>query len=147
MIRFEEIEGKPNLQTLEQIKEVCRSVFAVFDVEELDLRINSAEKLLTILACADDEMVGFKLGYQIDSQKFYSWLGGVKSEYRKQGIGDELMKRQHVWCKQNGFQIVQTKTKNSFKPMLILNIKTGFDIVELQLNKNGEIKIVMEKEL
>lgn len=147
MIIFEEIEGKPNQHKLEQIQQFYQSIFAVADLEKFQNRINSAENLFTVLAFSDDEIVGFKLGYQIDSTKFYSWIGGVKKEFRKQGIADESMKRQHDWCRKNGFKIVQTKTKNSFKPMLILNIKHGFDIIELQRNERDEIKIVLEKSL
>ena len=147
MITFEEIEGIPNPQVLEKIAEFYQSIFAETDVAKFHNRINSAEKLYTVLALSDDEIVGFKLGYQIDSHIFYSWLGGVNPQFRKLGIAQELMNRQHDWCKQNNFQIVQTKTKNSFKPMLVLNIKNGFDIVELQRNEQDEIKIVLEKKL
>jgi hypothetical protein len=35
----------------------------------------------------------------------------------------------------------------TFKPMLILNIKNGFDIVEVYSDKFGETKIVLEKSL
>jgi predicted GNAT superfamily acetyltransferase len=147
MIIFEEIEGKPSPQILEKLQQFYQSIFAVTDLEKFANRINSADKLFTILAISDGEIIGFKLGYQLDSTIFYSWIGGVKKDFRKQGIADELMKRQHDWCKMNGFKIVQTKTKNSFKPMLILNIKHGFDIIELQRNERNEIKIVLEKEL
>lgn len=147
MITFEEIEGKPDSQILEKIAEFYQSIFAVADSEKLYKRIDSAENLFTVLAFYDGEIVGFKLGYQIDSRKFYSWLGGVKSEFRKHGIAQELMNRQHDWCRKKDFKIVQTKTKNSFKPMLILNIKNGFDIIELQRNDSNEIKIVLEKKL
>ncbi len=147
MIQFEEIEGKPNQQKFAKIAKFYQSIFAVTDLEKFANRINSAEKLFTVLAIFDGEIVGFKLGYQLDSIKFYSWIGGVKNEFRKQGIADELMKRQHHWSKENGFKIVQTKTKNTFKPMLILNIKHGFDIVELQRNERNELKIVLEKSL
>ena len=146
-IEYQEIEGIPNPKVLENIAEFYQSIFAVTDSEKLYNRINSAENLFTVLAISDGEIVGFKLGYQIDSQKFYSWLGGVKSEFRKLGIAQELMNRQHSWCKKKGFKVVQTKTKNSFKPMLILNIKNGFDIIELQRNERNEIKIVLEKSL
>lgn len=147
MIRFVEIEGKPNAALLAEIKVFYQSIFAKTDLEKFSQRIDSAEKLFTGLAFSDNEIVGFKLGYQIDSTKFYSWIGGVKPEFRRQGIADELMKRQHHWCKQNGFQIVQTKTKNSFKPMLIFNIKNGFDVIEVQRNEQNEVKIVLEKNL
>ena len=147
MITFEEIEGKPCPNYAEKIKNFYQSMFPDADLEKFNYRIDSAKKLFTVVAFANDGIVGFKLGYWLDSTKFYSWVGGVKPEFRKQGIANELMKRQHSWCKRNGFQIVQTKTKNSFKPMLILNIKNGFDIVALQPDEQGEIKIVLEKNL
>lgn len=146
-IDYQEIEGIPNPQTLTKIAEFYQSIFATTDLEKLHNRINSAENLFTLLAFSGEKLVGFKLGYQIDSVKFYSWIGGVKSEFRKLGIAQELMTRQHSWCLKKGFQIVRTKTKNSFKPMLILNIKSGFDVIELQRNERNEIKIVLEKNL
>jgi predicted GNAT superfamily acetyltransferase len=146
-VDYKEIEGSPNPQILENIAEFYQSIFAATDLEKLYNRINSSVNLFAVLAFSESEIVGFKLGYEIDSEKFYSWLGGVKSEYRKHGIAQELMNRQHSWCKENGFKVVQTKTKNSFKPMLILNIKNGFEVVELQRNERNEIKIVLEKEL
>ena len=36
---------------------------------------------------------------------------------------------------------------NQYKPMLILNIKNGFDIVQIYTNDSGQTKIVFEKEL
>ncbi|MBX7174256.1 MAG: GNAT family N-acetyltransferase [Pyrinomonadaceae bacterium] len=147
MIKFVEIEGKSNDQIWEKIKGFYQTIFPANDLVKFTQRINSAEKLFTVLAFFKDEIVGFKLGYQIDEARFYSWLGGVNPEFRKQGIANELMNRQHLWCRKNGFQIIQTKTKNSFKPMLILNIKHGFDIIELQRNESNEIKIVLEKNI
>jgi predicted GNAT family acetyltransferase len=147
MITFDEIEGKPNPNYAEKIKSFYQSVFPDADLEKFSYRIDSARKLFTVLAIANAEIVGFKLGYWLDSTKFYSWVGGVKAEFRKQGIAHELTKRQHNWCRKNGFKIVQTKTLNRFKPMLILNIKHGFDIVELQRNEQNELKIVLEKDL
>ena len=147
MITFEEIEGRPNPQVLDKIADFFGSIFDDADLGKFYRRIEEAQNLFTLLAFSDGEIIGFKMGYQINSEKFYSWIGGVKSEFRKLGIAQELMNRQHSWCKKKGFKVVQTKTKNSFKPMLILNIKSGFDIIELQRNERNEIKIVLEKSL
>ncbi|MEK7725492.1 MAG: hypothetical protein AAB336_14155 [Acidobacteriota bacterium] len=76
-IYYQEIEGIPNSQILEKIAEFYQSIFAVTDSEKLHNRINSAKSLFTLLEFSDGEIVGFKLGYQIDSVKFYSWIGGV----------------------------------------------------------------------
>lgn len=147
MISFVKIEGKPDSENLRRIIEFYQSIFVVTKTEKFVGRINSAAKLFTVLALSDNEIVGFKIGYWLNSQTFYSWVGGVKEDLRGQGIAQELMTRQHSWCKKNGFQIVKTKTENSFKPMLILNIKNGFDIVEVYQDKKGETKIILEKAL
>lgn len=83
-------------------------------------------------------IVGFKIDYQISPETFYRWIGGVDEKYRKSGIAQELMKRQHSRVAKKGYEIIQTKTKNSFKPMLVLNIKNGFDIVDVYRNSNDE---------
>lgn len=147
MIEFKEIEGNPESDILKKIEECYASIFEQINSQKFAKRISEVDYLLINLALHKDKIVGFKIGYQIEPKKFYSWIGGVNKDFRKRGIADELMKRQHNWCKNNGFQIVQTKTKNSFKPMLILNIKNGFDIVEVYTDKQGEVKIILEKTL
>lgn len=42
-----------------------------------------------------------------------------------------LMEKQHTHLRANGFKVVQTKTKNKWRSMLILNIKSGFNIRHL----------------
>lgn len=42
---------------------------------------------------------------------------------------------------------VQTKTKNKWRDMLILNIKNGFDIIGTYTDDSGEPKIILEKKL
>jgi len=36
---------------------------------------------------------------------------------------------------------------NTFKPMMILNLKNGFDIVNIYTNTKGQTKIVFEKNI
>ena len=36
---------------------------------------------------------------------------------------------------------------NQYKPMMILNLKRGFDIVDIYTNTKGQTKIIFEKEL
>lgn len=147
MIRFSEIEGTPDKNILEEIKEFSVLIFDKIDSTKFEKRLSESKDLLTNLAVEKDKIVGFKIGYQIAPKKFYSWIGGVDKSYRKSGIARELMLRQHDWCIKNEYKIVQTKTKNSFKQMLILNIKNGFDIVAVYRNSRNELKIVLEKDL
>jgi len=147
MIEFAEIEGKPDVKTLAEIEKFYASIFEQVEPGKFEKRISEAFNLLTVLALHQDKIVGFKVGFQIAPKKFYSWIGGVSEDFRKQGIAAELMKRQHDWCVRNGFEVVRTKTKNCFKSMLILNIKNSFDVVEVYQDAKNERKIILEKSL
>jgi predicted GNAT superfamily acetyltransferase len=147
MIEFTEIESTPESETFAGILALGRRVFGKVDPEKFAKRISEAERLLIVLARNDGEIVGFKIGYKIEPKVFYSWVGGVDKNFRGRGIAGELMKRQHLWCRQNGFKLIRTKTKNEFKPMLILNIRHNFDIVNVYRDKRDELKIVLEKDL
>lgn len=147
MIEFSEIQGIPDKTTFAKIKKFYATIFGKVDFEKVEKRIYQANDLLINLALDDKKIVGFKIGYKLDSAKFYSWVGGVDNNFQKRGIAQELMKRQHDWCIKKGYKVIQTKTRNSFKPMLILNIKSGFDIIDVYRDSRNELKIVLEKKL
>lgn len=104
-------------------------------------------RFLLLLAYVDDKLVGFKIGYGQDSDLFYSWTGGVHADYRKQGIARELMIRQHEWCKNSGYQRIETRTRNKFPQMINLNLKQGFHIVGTFTDTDKEPKIILRKQL
>jgi len=147
MIEFTEIEGKPDLKTLAEIEKFYVSIFEHVEPGKFAKRISEAVNLLTILALHQNKIVGFKIGYQSAPKEFYSWVGGVDENYRNRGIAAELMRKQHLWCRKNWFKLIRTKTRNKFKSMLILNIKHGFDIIDVYSDINNELKIVLEKHL
>lgn len=147
MIEFAEIEGKPDVKTLAEIEKFYVSIFKQVEPGKFEKRISEAVNLLTVLALHENKIVGFKIGYQIAPKTFYSWIGGVDESFRKLGIAAGLMEKQHLWCRRNGFNLIRTKTRNNFKAMLILNIKHGFDIIDVYSDINNELKIVLEKHL
>lgn len=91
--------------------------------------------------------MGFKIGYELDHHTFYSWLSGVDSEYRNRGIASRLMAEQHQYLRENGYQIVRMKTMNRWRAMLLLNIKSGFNIIDTCIDEKGLHKIILEKSL
>ena len=98
------------------------------------------------LAFVGEELVGCKLGYERKPGHYYSWLGGVHPDYRGQGIAAELMRRQHAWCREQGYQRIRTQTYNRWRAMLLLNLRHGFDIIGTVQGRHG-LTIVLEKEL
>ncbi|WP_419158770.1 GNAT family N-acetyltransferase [Rossellomorea sp. BNER] len=112
--------------------------------------INSLEEKknpLINLAIDSEKVIGFKVGYDRKLGHFYSWLGGVHPSYRGQGIASVLMTQQHEWCINHGYKTIQTKTKNIWKSMLILNLKSGFNVIGTYTDDKGEPKIILEKKL
>ncbi|WP_079508751.1 GNAT family N-acetyltransferase [Mesobacillus jeotgali] len=115
--------------------------------EDLIEKMAAKPELMVIIAQAGDNVIGYKIGYELSSEKYYSWLGGVDPDFRRHGIAAELMKRQHKLLLEKGYRIVQTKTMNKWRNMLVLNIKNGFDVIDTQIDEKGIHKILLEKQL
>nr|WP_245637769.1 hypothetical protein [Cytobacillus solani] len=66
----------------EEIADTCfRKAAGYIEVTENQLYLVDYD-CLTMAAQFEDHKV-FKIGYELDKNKFYSWLGGVDPEYRK----------------------------------------------------------------
>jgi GNAT superfamily N-acetyltransferase len=113
-----------------------------------DLQYQQQRQLVQVwLALADGgKVVGCKLGYERQPGHYYSWLGGVHPGFRGQGIAAELMRRQHAWCRQQGYRRIRTHTFNRWRAILLLNLRHGFDIIGTVQGQRG-LTIVLEKEL
>ncbi|MCM3163206.1 GNAT family N-acetyltransferase [Metabacillus litoralis] len=135
----------PDDDVLEGIIELHIAIFGTTD--NLINKMKNKPKLLVITAMTGTKVIGYKIGYELDNKRFYSWLGGVDTYYRKHGIASELMEKQHQYLKENGYSVVQTKTMNKWHNMLVLNIKNGFDVIDTYTDKKGLHKIILEKKL
>jgi len=118
-----------------------------FALEKIRERVSGKETFLSIHAYSDRKIVGFKTGFSIGSGVFYSWIGGVDPEHRRLGVGKSLMLLQHQELKALGFVKVQTKTQNRFRDMIILNLKSGFEIVDTFVEEGKGFQILQEKRL
>ena len=83
---------------------------------------------LALVAYIDNEPVAYKLGYALDSNTFYSWLGAVAPKCRGQGIAQALLNAQEAWVKVNNYRAIKVKSMNRFPAMLSLLIKNGYAI-------------------
>ncbi|MBS4177475.1 GNAT family N-acetyltransferase [Lederbergia citrea] len=135
----------PEKDVLMGIFKLHESIFG--DSKSLCNRMEKKSGLLINVALDGTKVVGYKIGYQLTKENFYSWLGGVHENYRNFGVASKLLGNQHTFLKENGYKIVQTKTKNKWRKMLILNINNGFDVMDTYTDKNGETKIILEKNL
>ncbi|MBY0315066.1 MAG: GNAT family N-acetyltransferase [Bdellovibrionales bacterium] len=129
------------------VSDLAATIFSRWDGEDDLERLKTVRNPCLVVVYIDDLPVGFKLGYEIDQQIFYSWLGGVKKEYRQLGLASLMMKTLVEWCGARGYKSLRTKTRNEFPEMMILNLKHGFKITKTYLSKDNQLRIEMEKSL
>ena len=137
-------------EILNPLFEVNNEVFSEFttpfDKEKLQNTARKVDGLHIVLAYQGEQVVGFKAGYRHSLRRFYSWLGGVKKDFRGHGIAKELMRRQHQFAKNEGYSIIETRTKNMFQNMIITNLKAGFHIVGTTVSiGDSEPVLILEK--
>ncbi|TFJ92035.1 GNAT family N-acetyltransferase [Lentibacillus salicampi] len=137
--------GFPEQQLMAQILRLHEEIFE--DSATLIEKAKHKHKILFSVGIEKEEVVGYKIGYEMKPDIFYSWLGGVNKIHRHQGIASKLMNEQHSHLKSKGYKTVQTKTKNKWRNMLILNIRCGFNVVGIETDQQCEPKIILEKKL
>jgi predicted GNAT superfamily acetyltransferase len=96
----------------------------------------------------DRRTVGFKLGYPLSANTFYSWIGGVSPAYRGQGIARTLLEMQEALVRKQGYSVIRVKSMNRFPGMLHLLISAHYQVVDVEKGGDaGLSKIVFEKNL
>lgn len=151
--RFAEVPLKietftePTEQHTDLIAPLMEKAFGEFQSEWFHSRLKSRSGFHLGVAYVDEKAVGFKMGYKEDKWNFYSWIGAVLPEYRGLGIAKDLMNTQHEWCRKQGYSKIQTKTQNHYKEMLLLNLKSGFEVIGTHTSEKGGIKILLEKNI
>lgn len=112
-------------------------------------RLAHPEKCLILLALVDSQLAGFKIGYSLSDQHFYSWLGAVIPAQRHLGLAKTMLATQESWAREQHFTHISVKTFNEFQPMLLMLIKNGYQIAALEpSNKDISLnKIELHKQL
>lgn len=146
-LTFKYIEGFPEPKELEELTRLYCLLFEDAAVPFFKDRMATKENIVVVLAYDSQSLIAFKIGYRYNETTFYSWVGGVLPKYRRQGIAKLLAEKQEFLVKNMGYTILRTKSMNRFKPMIMLNIKNGFDITQVYINEKGQRKIVFEKEI
>ena len=133
-------------QAAKVCQELAHQIFDSLEPNKIQSRLEGKSAISLFTLHENDLLIGFKLGYELTPELYYSWLGGVRPTHRGQGLAGQLMQAQHDWAKNRGYQAIETRTSNMWKPMLILNLKSGFDIVDFSTNERG-LKIHLQKKL
>ena len=124
---------------------------AVFDqkvpqkwVDSFKWRVNNMPDVSVCTVESDGELAGFKIGYAEAFDRYYSWLGGVRPQFRNQGLAEKLMREQHGWLESSRFRRVETKVAQANEAMIALNLKFGMKISGM-ISKGGEPYLLMER--
>lgn len=114
-------------------------------VSEIEKRLTNKSFKIGI-AKIDNELIGFKIGYQQGESNIYSWLGGVLPQFRQNGVAAALAQHQEEWAKSLGFKTIRFKTRNKHIAMLRFSLKRGFKIVDFETKEDiNENRIILEK--
>lgn len=131
------IEGDPARALGGELLALCEVIFPDFAGDYLTGRLGHVDAPAAVLARDGSErLVGFKLGYRRGAGLFYSWLGGIHPDARRQGLARRLMAAQHDWARGRGYRSVETRTRGSNNPMIILNLQSGFQIAGFEVDRS-----------
>lgn len=109
------------VQVVQEIGEFIRKE----TVETLAQRL-AGKRDLILIAEEDGQLLGFKIGYELDSETFYSWFGGVSSLARNRGVAQQLLDAQEQWVAEQGYGKLTVKSRNQFPAMLRLLLRNGY---------------------
>ncbi|WP_133405341.1 GNAT family N-acetyltransferase [Parashewanella tropica] len=115
------------IEISQQISELDRGVTA----ENIQQRLQGKSYLISI-TYIEGEPAGFKIGYALSNEQFYSWLGGVAKDYRNLGVAQQLLRAQEQWVQTKGYKVLKVKTMNQFKGMLCMLINNDYQLIEIE---------------
>ena len=144
-MKFEIIEKTLNKQQQVFLAQVYQRVYDENMPDSLLQHINKQVNILLILAFDGSTPVGFKLGCINLNGRFYSWLGGVDSAFRRQGIARKLMQAQFKQCISRGYKSIEMQVAGDNTGMLLLSVSEGFFIIGGSQSSNGEFITSMKK--
>lgn len=117
-------EVTPSLSLLHRLEQM---IFGEPRMTTRKLERALGSNALLLIAYSGGTMVGFKFGYQVpESRTFFSWLGGVHSNFRRQGIAQRLLETQEAHAIQHQFNKIYFTTYDRFPGMIALGQKNGY---------------------
>ncbi|WP_060989943.1 GNAT family N-acetyltransferase [Photobacterium leiognathi] len=126
-LQIREASVEEALEVLHRIVEFA----APISLAELTARLANKSALI-LVAENQQQLVGVKIGYALDKQVFYSWLGGVLPAGRGRGVAQALLEAQEAWVIDQGYQQLTVKSRNRFPAMVRLLIRNGYLIEDIE---------------
>jgi len=136
-------------QQLPLIVELYNQIFRPPEAEDyFRRRFQGRYNVLVMMAALDTRPVGFTIGFELKPFVFYNWLTGVHGDFRRKGIGRQLVESQAEWAKQHGYEYCRFEALNRHRPMLHLALVAGYDVVGTRWDSmRSDLLIQFEKSL
>jgi GNAT superfamily N-acetyltransferase len=136
-------------QQLPLIVELYNQVFRPAENEDyFRRRFQGRYNVLVMLASLDTRPVGFVIGFELKPFVFYNWLLGVHSDFRRKGIGQQLIISENEWARTHGYEYTRFESLNRHRGMLHMAITAGYDIVGTRWDSvRSDLLIQFEKNL
>jgi GNAT superfamily N-acetyltransferase len=136
-------------QQLPTIVELYNQVFRPAENHDyFRRRFQGRYNVLVMMAGLDNRPVGFSIGFELKPFVFYNWLAGVHPDFRRKGIGRQLLESQNEWAKNHGYEFSRIEGLNRHKAMSHLAISSGYDIVGTRWDSmRSDLLIQFEKPL
>jgi GNAT superfamily N-acetyltransferase len=94
------------------------------------------DNLIILIARLQEMPVGFKIGYGVSRNEFYSAKGGIMMPYRRQGIARRLLHYMIMESRKLGYTTFSYDTfPNRDRGMLILGLNEGFKVTSAQFDQ------------
>ncbi len=106
--------------------------FIVKETEQSLSQRLEGKRHLILVAEDSGHILGFKIGYEVDSETFYSWFGGVSPKARNMGLAQKLLDVQEQWVIEQGYQRLTVKSRNQFPAMLRLLLRNHYLIEQFE---------------
>lgn len=117
-------------------------------IETFRRRYLGRYNVLQMVARVKERPAGFFLGFELKPDTFFAWFYGVVPEFRRSGIGSQLMEAAQDWAAQHSYESIRLECHNQHRPMLHLAIDLGYDIVGMRWDADrAENLVICEKNL
>ena len=103
---------------------------------------------LILIARVGDRPVGMLIGYEERPGLYRHWLGAVHPEFRREGVGQQLMEAAQSWALEHGYDAIRCEATNRQREWVQFAIHNGFEIIGLRYEGDrADNMIVFEKPL
>ena len=118
------------------------------DPEFFKRRFLSRHNVLILVASLDGHPAGFAVGFELKPTVFFSWLYGVLPDYRRAGVGSQLMGATHAWAAEHEYESVRLECQNGHRAAMHMCIDQGYDVMGMRWDPDrGANLVIFEKVL